>query len=285
MWGVASLPKRQALEMLERESKDYPNIFRTLAAAMKETCGGAGFLACALEDDYRGAEEGKVKIGGAVIIARDARFGGAAATGLGSTRLVECYADEAIALAQGLGLQLTCETELFDGACVPVASATFDGKGVAITVNEAKLPEASEADGKPNLPPHKASLHPAWEVKHADDYFKLTLAEKRALLARSGADVPRRGRGEAALDSALLPLLDENVRRDVQLMKALRAGDMERVSELSQNRSERHPTTRAPTTPLTLILTSALTPTLTLTPTGGRSRCSWSRPSLTRTTP
>uniref|UniRef100_A0A6U4FQ41 Uncharacterized protein n=1 Tax=Phaeomonas parva TaxID=124430 RepID=A0A6U4FQ41_9STRA len=225
------------------------------------------------------------KIGGAVIIARDARFGGAAATGLGSTRLVECYADEAIALAQGLGLQLTCETELFDGACVPVASATFDGKGVAITVNEAKLPEASEADGKPNLPPHKASLHPAWEVKHADDYFKLTLAEKRALLARSGADVPRRGRGEAALDSALLPLLDENVRRDVQLMKALRAGDMERVSELSQNRSERHPTTRAPTTPLTLILTSALTPTLTLTPTGGRSRCSWSRPSLTRTTP
>jgi len=65
-------------------------------------------------------------------------------------------------------------------------------------------------------------------------------AAKRACLWASGATrLPRSREGERALDILLMPLMDERIRREVMIRKALRTEDWVEAARLAVGRSER----------------------------------------------
>ena len=227
---VPFLSKRRALSSMEGKARVASSAWHALAKTLQEVCDGASFVECRLEDDYRGALPNVRTFGGAVLAAA-------------GTELVvlEAEVEEAIALAVALDLPLVIDDEMFWESCAEGGAAQLkDGKLCITTESDpATLRATQGAGGARTAGGDLEGVSAAWEIRSAEAWGELTTDEKRAVCIVSGVVPPRRARGEEALDALLLPLLDEDVRRDLDIAEALRRGDMAVAQRLSNDRSER----------------------------------------------
>ena len=167
--------------------------------------------------------------------------------------ICECTTDEALGLALALRCEVLVETEVWQAARTAPKYNTQRGKmrlEVWPRMPDDPDPDADDAAASDD---RAAGVRLPWELRSASEVLEMSLEEKALSALAAGLRLPR---ARAATDEALLallePLLDEAVRRELQVRRALEAGDLT----------------------LTLTLTLTMTLTMTIAPASTLTRCS-----------
>ncbi|KAG5191463.1 hypothetical protein JKP88DRAFT_271319 [Tribonema minus] len=237
-WG-APLAKRAAFARVSSgrapppTPDDCASAYDLLARCLRADCNAVLKTIVIEEDDSR---EGGLSLAGALAVERLPQM----VTLLGETfprpfsggelAVVECAADEAVGVALAQGRALCIERSLFEAASLPANFIMEDGR-MRLNI---------DLRGQRAMPPPPPPAPAPADIKSAARYFKLDSAAKRAVLRGAGVRPPRRRMASAArLDELLLPLLDETVRRDVMLRRALAREDYAAAAQLGGAGSER----------------------------------------------
>mmetsp|Transcript_6327 Transcript_6327/g.8387 ORF Transcript_6327/g.8387 Transcript_6327/m.8387 type:complete len:467 (+) Transcript_6327:34-1434(+) len=153
----------------------------------------------------------------------------------GEEIIVNCNCDEAIGLSMARKEPILVDSEVWDSAALQVNFRfSADGKLVLDINIEGDLDTTSKAKERlKNVPK-------AWEIKRANIFFNMDEIKKRECLYASGlTKLPRSREGVEKLDKMLLPLMDEKVRRAIQVQQAVAQGNYELAVQLESNKSER----------------------------------------------
>mmetsp|Transcript_10470 Transcript_10470/g.15685 ORF Transcript_10470/g.15685 Transcript_10470/m.15685 type:complete len:417 (-) Transcript_10470:86-1336(-) len=147
----------------------------------------------------------------------------------GDTFAVESTCDEAIGFAITKNQPILMDKSLYESATVLV-NYVFKGNRMKLDIDMA---------GEKSLTSFAPSISLA-DVKTAEKYLKLSGAEKKFLLRKSGIKPPRRRVSDNdALDALLLPMVDEYVRREVLIEKAFEKDDYDTAFQLKGKMSKR----------------------------------------------
>eukprot|EP00968_Pinguiococcus_pyrenoidosus_P004395 scaffold298_cov247-Pinguiococcus_pyrenoidosus.AAC.21 len=177
------LAKRDTLYSLERLVTTGKSLFQSFNIAMTDVAG-VSILGAQLEDASRVSEPDKVLVGGALLLSDPS----------GAAKLVETFAEEAIAAATELQVPLTVDAELFAAASAKIRSFEVTSRGrLRIDTEAPEVPERKSAKAA-------AAVPPAWELRTAEDWLALDFRQKVEMALASGLTPPRRARGEEALD-------------------------------------------------------------------------------------
>jgi hypothetical protein len=178
-----------------------------------------------------------VSLGAAVLLARsevapqlslsssagsDVMRGLREAEGRREACLVACHADELVQLARFTQRPVFIQKRLFDAVCIDADLEQRDTGDMLISGTAAAAGRGS--GGQDQGSPKAAS--PAWSLFNADLFLPgsggMSTSEKRAVLRASGVeDLPRPRQGQAALDNALLTVMDSAVRQEVLRRRSL----------------------------------------------------------------
>jgi hypothetical protein len=189
--------------------------------ALKERWG-ASITALVLETDDITSKG--VKLAGAAIVTTrylDTVWGAgltskvltACRTMLGNEReACICTVDELVLLSLSLSLPIYTDQDLFENLCMDARlRKTKNGEPLI----EAFAPVGSTSSSSDD------ALPTAWEIFDPSLFLRLSTQDKREILRRSGVSVlPRSALGVAALDAALLELMDEAVRGEVLRLRS-----------------------------------------------------------------
>jgi hypothetical protein len=131
--------------------------------------------------------------------------------------------------------------DLYEGTAVPTRIL---GRGKDGILQLEALQEQEEGGGREgrrrDVVAVMENVKPAWEIASAEIFRKMDSQEKRLCLIKSGAEeIPKRRKGVQELDLALLPFLDETVRREARIALATERGDWDSVAVLEEGKSER----------------------------------------------
>jgi len=164
---------------------------------------------------------------------------GTAPSEQGRAMLVDCLIDEVVGFAIALNRAIKMPVDLYEGTAVAsrVLGRGSDGILQLEAVGEGE--EAAERR-KENMMTVMENVRPAWEISSVEAFRSMDSRSKRLSLIKSGADtIPKRRQGPQELDIALLPYLDETVRREARIALAVEREDWSTVSALEANKSER----------------------------------------------
>lgn len=155
----------------------------------------------------------------------------------GRGKLVDCLLDEVVGLALELDSPIKMPEDLYEGTAVPTQALQRGADGVLSLVAEKDRDNEGRVRDLMRL---MESVKPAWEIGSAAEFGRLDAQAKRLCLIKSGAeDIPKRRQGPLELDLALLPFLDETVRREARIALATARGDWATVEKLQAEKSER----------------------------------------------
>lgn len=152
--------------------------------------------------------------------------------------LVESTADEALGLALALGTDVLVERAVWESASTTPCYSMQRGKmRIDIEVSEGMEEYGGTGGsslGRSNRPPLP------WEITSTDELYGLSLEEKALSALSGGLQLPRaRDASDELLIDLLSPLLDETVRRELRLRRALESGDDAEAAALSASTSKR----------------------------------------------
>ncbi|TFJ85462.1 hypothetical protein NSK_002972 [Nannochloropsis salina CCMP1776] len=164
---------------------------------------------------------------------------GTAPSEQGRATLVDCLVDEVVGFALALNRAIKMPVDLYEGTAVASRVLGRGSDGIL------QLEAVGEGEGaverrKENMMTVMENVRPAWEISSVEAFRSMDSRSKRLCLIKSGADViPKRRQGPQELDIALLPYLDETVRREARIALAVEREDWSTVSALEANKSER----------------------------------------------
>ena len=145
--------------------------------------------------------------------------------------LCSCTPDEALGVAMALGLEVRVESCVWKAASVSPRLSEQRGK-LRIAVD---APATSSEARRPAV----GALLP-WELGTAEEVASLSREEQARSLLAAGVRLPRaREATEEVLRGLMEPLLDEDVRRQLRLRRALEEEDLATAAELEAGASRR----------------------------------------------
>ncbi|GAB5032364.1 Hypothetical protein NocV09_00900570 [Nannochloropsis oceanica] len=153
-------------------------------------------------------------------------------------KLVDCLLDEVIGLSLAQDRPIKMPLDLYD-ATVRIARVVGRGKDGILQL-EAAEEEGGREGRRRDVVAVMENVKPAWEIASAEVFRNMDTQEKRLCLIKSGAEgIPKRREGPQELDLALLPFLDETVRREARIILAMERGDWKAVAVLEEGKSAR----------------------------------------------
>jgi hypothetical protein len=180
--------------------------------------------------------------------------------------LIDCSLDEVVALSFALDMDISIPDSLVNSLAEDVLLEPIDEDSSLLKIRGPVF-QKGQPQSKSQMPSKSAPELPlAWQIYNPETFFTLSSAEKRAILRASGVkSLPKPRLGIEALDNVLLDLMDDAVRAEVYRIKArqasraelgedayeanvgtsrqsvlqamgdaLRAGDMDRATELRE---------------------------------------------------
>lgn len=144
------------------------------------------------------------------------------------TIVVDCLADEA------LGLALADNCPLLMPTATWAATATLYRLGPNGELVVENVPTRDRDSSAAIVPLDQA-------ISSAQEYLAMSAKERLRLIVAAGLEPPRpRVVNNDAIDAIILPRVDEIIRREVLMERALAVGDIKRANELAAAKSERH---------------------------------------------
>ncbi|CAN0052787.1 unnamed protein product, partial [Phaeothamnion confervicola] len=171
----------------------------------------------------------------------------------GERRVVDCATDESVGLAVALRRAVLVPRGLWEAASTRASFVMNGGRmRLGVDIRGAKVSQADVmALGASGRVAGAAALPPPDRISKRQ-FLSMSAADKRAVLRAAGVRPPRRrqaqkaaggrdgGGATEALDDLLLPLMDETVRRDVLIHRAVERENYAAAASLSEGKSERH---------------------------------------------
>ena len=169
--------------------------------------------------------------------------------------VVYCGLDEIVGMSLGTGMPIYIPEDLFDSATV---DARLNKKGDNMSITAPVFGESRERKDFDALAEEdqNVDISPAWEIFDPKKFLKMSPVEKRGVLRLSGVKrLPRPREGLNSLDSALINVMDDAVRKEVlrlsdpnsqkvtstprqevlrQIGEALTEGDLEKAEALRE---------------------------------------------------
>lgn len=216
-WSNDVLSKRDLFSLLQARPYTTSTFHKHLNDKL-----GMRISALVVEEKDRGRVDDAVQLGAAAIILRNTtnrnitekevenlQLGRKTQFAEDEISISVCHIDEMVSLAIGLSLPIFINKAMFESLCI---DATLSQASSGTSLITATLPEiVNKRDNTANK-----DIIPAWEIFDPKTFFKLSLAEKRQTLKKSGVlQFPRPRLGTQVVDNMLLDLMDEAVRGEV----------------------------------------------------------------------
>jgi len=155
------------------------------------------------------------------------------------SKLVDCLLDEIIGLSLALDRPIKMPLDLYEGTALPTR-VIGRGKDGILQLEAEEGEEGGREGRRRDVMAVMENVKPAWEIASAEFFRSMDTQEKRLCLIKSGADeIPKRRKGAQELDLALLPFLDETVRREARIALATEREDWDAVAVLEEGKSAR----------------------------------------------
>jgi hypothetical protein len=249
-WGDAGeLCKRKAFNRMTMgwTGGQYEALFSAyglFAVCLLELCRSKVVRVVVEEERFRAAEDDDLCLGGAVELCQEPKMASLMGEEFpvpfsgGAREIAEVFIDEAIGIATVCGLPIVVEEALWDQASVrPSYELNTDGR-MLLNVSMQGPTRSSSTESRRRL----VNVPRPAEIRSVAQFMALDAAQKSSSLRLVGIKPPRpriARKNPSMLDDLLLPLLDEAVRREVLMQKAINDGDWEMLQTLSDKKSKR----------------------------------------------
>jgi hypothetical protein len=242
-------------------AEGYPSPYHMLLDSLRRDCCADVTTVLIENTDLLGS----LVLGGALLVERrppQSGDSGSYAAGSGppmaqpsfqskaESELCECTPDEAIGLALAIRGEhgsgggsgeddvddaiVRVEQSVWSACCVPAQYSMQRGKMRVYAAEPTDAPgERTSGAGTGGTADFKAAVPLPWEITSVDELVKMSREDRARSALAAGMRLPRaRDASEESLTDLLLPLLDEDVRRQVRVRRALDAGDLETAAFL-----------------------------------------------------
>ena len=159
----------------------------------------------------------------------------------------ECTADEAMGIALALGdARVYVDRRVWEQCCMKPSYSTQRGKMRIEVAAPAEDGDGGLEDGRSGVEAAGVAPPLPWEIKSTNELLGLSLRDKALSALGAGLRLPRaREATDERLTELLEPFLDETVRRELAVRRALEQGDEAEAARLEAGASKRSELRRA----------------------------------------